>query len=178
VLNSCYNCQFISSRNNNNNPLGSQLGTIKVTCSDGLFAPDIFSALDTWCAEGCSPIPTDDRYFWSPTYRSSSLSSANSSAPLLALPTQSATVGCREGYIVRMGDSGKNTTVCEGGGWSDMGSLVECVPGCSDVTGSGTNRVSLTKKRSSGYAPFVTGQHFIYKNIISTEFYHFLEQTN
>ena len=77
-----------------------------------------------------------------------------------------------------MGDSGKNTTVCEGGGWSDMGSLVECVPGCSDVTGSGTNRVSLTKKRSSGYAPFVTGQHFIYKNIISTEFYHFLEQTN
>ena len=62
---------------------GSQAGVVVVKCTSGSFVPDIFTAVTTWCAVGCSPIPSDSTQHWAATYPSKSLSVVKSAAPIV-----------------------------------------------------------------------------------------------
>ncbi|KAL5267209.1 hypothetical protein ACHWQZ_G004302 [Mnemiopsis leidyi] len=133
-----------------------QSGNIVVLCKEGTFHPDIFSEQKVWCSEGCQPLPTDNDRYWEVTYSLDSLTTDNSSPPVLMSDTV-VKLACRSGYAPRQITKNVTKTKCSGGTWEDMEKFIECVPGCEDITEEIGGRKSLVQKRSGSYAPFVAG---------------------
>lgn len=136
----------------------SQVGEIVVQCKNGLFTPDIFTLVSTWCAVGCSPVP-DSNNHWTASYPDDSLSTAKNSAPIIPNIDSYINVQCRGGYAPKMYQLGGFSTRCLASGYNPgLLNLVQCTAGCSDISAEVKNaRVVSERSAVSGAAPYNIG---------------------
>lgn len=136
-----------------------QAGTITVKCSSGKFLPDIWAAVGTWCAVGCSPIPENMHQYWSVEYPDGSASMSKGSAPVNPDLDKHIKVSCRAGYAPQMYQLGHLSTRCLSTGYTpDLSNLVKCTAGCTDIAALVFNGKVLSEKSPvTGAAPYNIG---------------------
>ena len=136
----------------------TQKNYITVTCASGVLSPPILTTQTSWCSTGCPLLPTDPSTNWKVVYPFPLLSTQETAAPVLQNSELAVSVTCRPGSAPANGKSSAVTTKCTDSGYNpNLGELISCVPGCTDLPKSGNVFASPPAGTTSGAAPYNIG---------------------
>ncbi|XP_063694729.1 uncharacterized protein LOC134826326 [Bolinopsis microptera] len=142
----------------------AQNNFIAVTCSGGSLSPSILTSQTTWCGTGCPLLPTDPSTNWKVIYPLPLLSTQETDAPVLQNAELAISLTCRTGSAKANEGTSVTLTKCSDSGYTpDLGQLISCVHGCTDLPAIGNVSAAPSPSTVTGAAPYNIGDIVVMK---------------